>query len=108
MRPLEDELVIFPVVPNEYGDAEEDTGTIVAADVEVSYGWTHGDYADTNSGTATAWIYPGHRLGRLVGRECEYGDSRFRIVGEQPSASLATGEADLIELTLERLEAASV
>jgi hypothetical protein len=108
MRPLGHELVVFPLVANEYGDGLDGTGTILAADVEVSYGWSHGDYADTNSGNATAWINPGHRLGRLVGLECEYGDSRFRIVGEQPSASLVTGEADLIELTLERLEATSV
>jgi hypothetical protein len=102
---LTETLTIYPVTADEFGDSVQGTTVDVSALTEEVRGWGHGVYADTNSGELTAWIKADHGFDPLAGLEAAHNGSRYRITSVKPTASLVTGEPDLVELGLDRLEA---
>ena len=112
---LDETLTFFEMTKDAFGDEVTSGGTPVPASVDATYQWTSGGYQENNPSSLNAWIMPAfyaEKSGRLYGLIAKYtnelgiSDERmyYKVTNVVPGKSMYSSEADLVELTLERIE----
>jgi hypothetical protein len=106
---LEDSISFRVVTPDGFGDPDPSDKYVTPTSVEQAASFVRGLNAELETGELIAWIAPDSNVYadnglEMVGMLAEYQGTMYRVARVVPGGSLLTGDPDLVELTLTKVD----